>query len=142
MKHEMVINSLIGEGTSLRGEFDVKGVLRIDGNFEGIINGDGKILIGEAGVAKSDIEASVIIIGGIVQGNVIASRKVTILSTGKLIGDIKTPRLVIEEGTVFEGKCTVLNGKEASGALSNAKEIQEAGSELKKTNPGKELVGK
>jgi cytoskeletal protein CcmA (bactofilin family) len=77
-----------------------------------------------------------------VQGNVIASRKVTILSTGKLIGDIKTPRLVIEEGTVFEGKCTVLNGKEASGALSNAKEIQEAGSELKKTNPGKELVGK
>ena len=104
----MLINSLIGENTVLRGEFDLKGVLRIDGVFHGNVQGEGKVLIGENGESNGDISANVVIIGGKVKGNIIATEMVSILSTGTIIGNMQTPRLIAEEGMIFDGKCIIL----------------------------------
>ena len=104
----MLINSLIGENTVLRGEFDLKGVLRIDGIFHGNVQGEGKVLIGENGECNGDISSNVVIIGGKVKGNIIAAEMVSILSSGMLIGNVETPRLIAEEGMIFDGKCIIL----------------------------------
>ena len=102
-----IVNSIIGEGAEFKGEFKLKGVLRIDGRFEGLIESEGKVLIGKAGVVDTDVKASVIVVGGTVNGNLYASDKVELLSSCTVNGDIITPRLIVEEGVTFQGKCKV-----------------------------------
>lgn len=107
------INSIVGEGTSFSGELELNGLLRIDGDFTGTIRTRGKVLVGINGRAECTINAGTVVIGGVVKGNIYADEKVLILSTGMMIGNIHTPRLIAEEGVVFHGNCLVRT--EASG---------------------------
>jgi cytoskeletal protein CcmA (bactofilin family) len=109
---DSLVNSIIGEGTTLRGEFDLNGLLRIDGNFVGKVRTTGRVLIGKNGTAECTIVSGTVVIGGKVKGDIIASEKITLLSTGELIGNIKTPRLIIEEGVIFDGTCEIIEDKE------------------------------
>ena len=102
-----LLNSIIGEGTRFRGEFDLNGLLRIDGDFCGTIRTKGQIIVGLNGRAECNIFAHTIVIGGVVKGNVFSTQKVIILSTGMVIGNVTTPRLVIEEGVMFNGHLEV-----------------------------------
>jgi cytoskeletal protein CcmA (bactofilin family) len=106
------VNSIIGEGTTLRGNFDLNGLLRIDGTFYGSVTTNAKVLVGKNGVAESIIIAGTVVIGGKVKGDIIASDRVTLLSTGELNGNIKTPRLIIEEGVRFDGSCEIIKDKD------------------------------
>ena len=101
------INSIIGEGTTFRGEFDLNGLLRIDGDFSGTIRTSGRVLVGSNGRAECTIYSGTVVVGGVVQGNIFASEKVVVLSTGMIIGNINTPRLIVEDGVVLNGTCTV-----------------------------------
>jgi cytoskeletal protein CcmA (bactofilin family) len=100
-------NSIIGEGTRLGGEFDIDGLLRIDGDFSGIVKSKSKVLIGRNGRAECKIYAGTVVIGGIMKGDIYATEKVEILSTGIILGNIKTPRLIMHEGVIFHGDCKV-----------------------------------
>lgn len=106
-EEEFSINSIIGEGAEFTGEFKLSGLIRIDGTFKGLIITDGKVLVGKSGVVDTDIRAKVVVAGGEVRGNIYATERVTLLSTCNLTGDIVTPRLIIEEGVVFQGNCTI-----------------------------------
>ena len=99
------INSMIGEGTRIKGELDLNGLLRIDGDFTGVIRTKGKVLVGKNGRAECTLSAGTVVIGGVFRGEIISTEKVIILSTGLVIGSITTPRLVIEEGVIFNGSC-------------------------------------
>lgn len=101
------INSIIGEGTRFKGEFDLNGLLRIDGDFTGTIRTKGKVLVGRNGRAECTLHAGTVVIGGVVRGDVFSSEKVIILSTGLMLGNIVTPRLIIEEGVIFDGNCRI-----------------------------------
>ncbi|NOY09752.1 MAG: polymer-forming cytoskeletal family protein [Spirochaetes bacterium] len=106
-QEEAFINSIIGEGTRFRGEFDLNGLLRIDGDFSGTIRTKGKVLVGSNGRAVCTIYGGTVVVGGIVNGNIFATEKVILLSTGMMIGNILTPRLIIEEGVLFNGNCRI-----------------------------------
>jgi cytoskeletal protein CcmA (bactofilin family) len=108
-----IVNSIIGEGSEFKGEFNINGLLRIDGKFKGTIQTEGKVLIGKTGEAITDIKARVVVVGGHVKGNVFASERVIMLSTGQVNGNIITPSLIMEDGVVFEGNC-IINKKEES----------------------------
>jgi cytoskeletal protein CcmA (bactofilin family) len=107
LMEDSIINSIIGEGSEFKGEFNINGLLRIDGKFMGSIQTEGKVLIGKTGEAISDIKAKVVVVGGYVKGNIFAGEKVTMLSTGQVVGNIITPSLVMEDGVVFEGNCVI-----------------------------------
>jgi cytoskeletal protein CcmA (bactofilin family) len=109
---ESSVNSIIGEGTTLHGNFNLNGLLRIDGSFSGTVQTSGKVLIGKHGSAQCKIVAGTVVIGGKVKGEIIAMERITLLSTGVLIGNIVTPRLIIEEGVVFDGKCEIVEDKD------------------------------
>jgi cytoskeletal protein CcmA (bactofilin family) len=111
------VNSIIGEGTTLRGDFELNGLLRIDGVFFGRVRTNGKVLIGKNGVAECEIVAGTVVVGGKVKGEIFATEKITLLSTGELIGNVKTPRLIIEEGVIFDGKCEIIEDKERLNKL-------------------------
>jgi cytoskeletal protein CcmA (bactofilin family) len=106
-EEEFKVNSIIGEGAEFKGEFKLSGLIRIDGTFKGLLITDGKVLVGKSGIVDTDIRAKIVVAGGEVTGNIYATERVTLLSTCRLTGDIVTPRLIIEEGVVFQGSCTI-----------------------------------
>ena len=101
------INSIIGEGTRFKGEFDLNGLLRIDGDFTGVIRTKGKVLVGKNGRAECTLNAGTVVVGGVLRGEIISTEKVIILSTGLVLGNITTPRLIMEEGVIFNGSCRI-----------------------------------
>jgi cytoskeletal protein CcmA (bactofilin family) len=97
------IETIIGAGISLQGTLTGKGGVRIEGIFEGTINLDGPLVIGEQGrVLAKDIHAPSIVVSGTVQANLFADR-VQVLRTGKVWGDVITPNLATEEGGFLKG---------------------------------------
>ena len=102
------INSIIGEGTRFNGEFDLNGLLRIDGDFCGTVRTEGKVLVGKNGRAECTVYAGTVVVGGILRGNVFADEKVVILSTGIVLGNIHSPRFIVEEGVIFNGTAKIV----------------------------------
>ena len=112
-KGAALINSIIGEGTRFRGDLDLKGLLRIDGDFEGNVRTDGRVLVGKGGRARCLIEADTVVVGGIVKGDIKAATKVVLLSTCVMIGNISSPQLIVEEGVLLHGYATVTENAKA-----------------------------
>ena len=100
------MNSIIGKGCTFKGTVDVReGTLRIDGEFEGTVNCPDTLIVGKGGKVKAEIKVKSAVIGGTVHGNIDAKEKIELQAGSRLEGDIKTTRLVIDEGVFFEGSC-------------------------------------
>ena len=125
------VNSIIGEGTRFSGEFDPEGLLRIDGDFQGKVRTKGRVLVGRNGRAECSIDAATVVIGGAFRGDIRASEKVIVLSTGLVLGSIRTPRLVVEEGVLFNGTCSV----EPGVARDDADPLRHSGTTAPATPP-------
>ncbi|UCF97957.1 MAG: polymer-forming cytoskeletal protein [Spirochaetaceae bacterium] len=109
------INSIIGEGTRFNGEFDLNGLLRIDGDFCGTVRTEGKVLVGKNGRAECTVYAGTVVVGGILRGNIFANEKVVILSTGIVLGNIHSPRFIVEEGVIFNGTAKIVQPETKAG---------------------------
>lgn len=109
------LNAFLGEGTSFKGILTFEGTVRIDGRLEGEIFTKDTLVIGEGAQVTAAIHAGVVVIGGTVRGDITAERKIEIHPTGRLYGNICTPSLVIEEGVIFEGSCTMGRGAGQAG---------------------------
>ncbi|MCK5153660.1 MAG: polymer-forming cytoskeletal protein [Spirochaetales bacterium] len=137
-KSGVFINSIVGDGTRFVGDLELNGLLRIDGDFIGNIRTDGKVLIGKNGRAECTIKADTVVIGGVVKGDIVSKGKVVILSTGMLIGNVSTPRLISEDGVILNGVCLIASIDEAP-APDNSKLSSNfiEGEGLEKYNPAK-----
>ncbi len=111
MQIEVDINSTIGEESFFEGRFAVKGSLKIDGRFEGETLLVDQLQIGAKAKIKTDISATSVVVEGLVMGNIAASRRILLLSTARVLGDLKTPELIIQDGVVLEGRCTISHFK-------------------------------
>jgi len=111
------MNSIIGKGCTVKGTVDVQeGTLRIDGNFEGTVNCPDTLIVGKGGKVKAEIKVKNAVIGGTVTGNIDAKEKIELQAGSRLEGDIKTTRLVIDEGVFFEGACKMSPDRGASSS--------------------------
>lgn len=108
-----VINSIIGFGTVFSGDLDLTGLLKIDGDFSGSVKAEGKVLIGHTGRAKCSIFAKTVVIGGVVKGDIYAEDRVVVLSTGMVLGNIRAPKLVMEDGVLFNGELTIIHSEKS-----------------------------
>jgi cytoskeletal protein CcmA (bactofilin family) len=99
------INAFLGAETEFDGKFSFTGAVRIDGKFSGEIFSSGTLIVGESAVITSRVHVGDMVISGEVHGDIIAENKIEINVPGKLFGNIQTPKLVIEEGVIFEGNC-------------------------------------
>jgi cytoskeletal protein CcmA (bactofilin family) len=112
-REDAFVNSIIGEGAKFTGDIELSGLIRIDGDFSGLIKKADRVLIGKTGRVKSSIKARVVVVGGAVMGDIIAEERLTILSTAMVVGNVKAPNLAIEEGVVFHGLCEVIVPEES-----------------------------
>ncbi|RLI67625.1 MAG: hypothetical protein DRP02_14185, partial [Candidatus Gerdarchaeota archaeon] len=82
--------------------------LRINGEFKGELITKGKLVVGEKAEVMARIDGEEISVSGKITGDVKASKKIEILSTGQIIGDVQTPIFSIREGGIVQGKCQML----------------------------------
>ena len=107
MQIDFPVNSTIGEDSFFGGRFLVKGNMRIEGTFEGKALLVDQLEIGTKARVKTNISATSVVVEGIVIGNIAASRRILLLSTARVLGDLKTPELIIQDGVILEGRCTI-----------------------------------
>jgi len=101
--------TFLGSKAVFKGLLDFKNTLCIDGEFEGKLTTCDKLIVAEEGVVQADIEAGTVICKGKIRGNIIASQKVEIHSTGKILGDVHAPAIMIELGAVMLGRVVCPN---------------------------------
>ena len=98
------VTSVLGNGTVWRGSLTGSGGVRIEGNFEGEINLQGLLVVGENGKVTCDnVRANIVIVAGLLKGNITAN-KVEIRSTGSVWGDVVTSAFATEEGAFLRGQ--------------------------------------
>jgi cytoskeletal protein CcmA (bactofilin family) len=99
------ITAFLGKGTEFKGVLSFEGTIRVDGRVEGEIISKDTLIAGDEAHLQGEIGVGTIISSGKIVGNISASQKVHILAPGVIEGNIKTPKLIIEEGVTFDGKC-------------------------------------
>lgn len=114
------LDTLVGNGTVFEGALTSKESICVEGTVRGKLVCDGSVIVGEKGRVDADIIADTVLLGGEVNGNIVARTKLEITTSGKLRGDIKTGSLIIAEGVLFEGKCQMIT--EERGALPGPRE--------------------
>ena len=97
--------TFLAKGVEMQGIAKLEGVVRIDGHFNGAINTNDMLIIGEHAVIRGSITADEIICSGRIEAKLTAKKKIQLLNTAVLIGDITTPSFSMEEGAFFQGMC-------------------------------------
>jgi cytoskeletal protein CcmA (bactofilin family) len=103
----------VGEKLSIKGEISGEGDLELAGRFEGVINVQGTVAIGDRAEVDADITASTIIVGGKVRGNLSAAGRVEILPQGMLTGNLKSGSFAAADGASVKGEIHVERGAKA-----------------------------
>lgn len=111
------ISAFLGKETVFEGKMSFEGVFRLDGRFEGEIFESGTLIVGETATVKGKIGLHSLIVNGLVEGDVEASTRVEVHSTGRFRGNLSTPSLVVMEGAVLNGQCHMEQPKD-TGSLS------------------------
>ena len=117
--------SIIAQGCKFDGKVQVNGTLRVEGEFKGSIGTPENLVIGKTGVVHADVKVKNAIIGGQLFGNMVAENKIELQSGSHVEGDIKTKRLVIDEGVFFEGNCSMGSNQQKSAAQHGAQPVSQ-----------------
>jgi cytoskeletal protein CcmA (bactofilin family) len=99
----------IGKSVTIKGQIFSREDLVVDGEIEGAIElNDHRLTVGPNGRVRAGIKAREIVVLGSIEGNVEALDKIDIRKDAKLVGDIKTARIVIEDGAYFKGSIDIV----------------------------------
>ena len=124
------LTAFMDRGSSFEGKLSFKDTVRIDGSFQGEIESENTLIVGESGEVQATIRSQIVVVCGEVEGDVFAGRQVVIQKTGRLVGAIETPSLIVEEGAVLDGPVKMVNpAKPANGKV----EAKAAGSDSTKS---------
>lgn len=108
------LSGFVGHGTSLTGDTSFQMMLRVDGHLTGTVTSDGgTLIVGNNGQLDANVSVGVAQINGTINGDVTATERIQLGRTARVVGNIATPKLVIEDGAIFEGGCTMLKAREA-----------------------------
>lgn len=125
-------HSVLQDGMTIVGTVDARGDVRFDGKLEGKITATERVTIGSSGVVTASVEANEVIVMGVVEGSIRARRRLELKKGAKVIGDVSTPVLVIEEGVFFHGNSNMKAEPEPAAFLGTV----EGGAQQKKEEDG------
>ncbi|HSI88302.1 MAG TPA: polymer-forming cytoskeletal protein [Pyrinomonadaceae bacterium] len=107
------LSGFVGHGTSLTGDTTFQMMLRVDGHLTGTVSSDGgTLIVGDTGQLDANVSVAIANVNGQINGDVIATEKINLGRTARVVGNIMTPKLVIEDGAMFEGGCSMLKARE------------------------------
>jgi cytoskeletal protein CcmA (bactofilin family) len=105
-------SATIGKAVKIAGQIYSREDLYVDGDVEGTIElMEHKLTVGPNGKVHAGIKAREVVALGVIQGNVEASDRIEIRKDAKLVGDIKTARIIIEDGAYFKGSIDIVKSE-------------------------------
>ena len=120
---ELPIKAYLGSDALFKGALSFEGTVRIDGKFEGQVDTNDTLVIGETGDMKADVNVGTLVCKGKLNGAVVASKKIEMHPASKITGNIQTPALSIELGAVLDGQLNMTE-KESKKVVNLVKEEQ------------------
>ena len=101
------ITTFIGADTTVEGTLITHSSVRVDGKIVGGVVADGTVVLSQDGEIQGNVMAENIVVAGVIDGNLNIRDKTNIEPTGEVYGDITTSRVLIDEQSVFQGKCNM-----------------------------------
>ena len=128
------LNSLV-HGTIVEGTVKSESDIRVDGVIKGSLNCSAKVIIGPTGFVEGEVRCVNAVIEGRFEGNLSVAELLNVRETAKVVGDVKTNKLIVQSGAVFSVSCK-MGVKQGNGSMdarsSTAKSVVKAGSTPKK----------
>ena len=121
--------NFIGKGTIIDGNIKTDSSIRVDGAIKGKLICKNTVTVGDGGRIEGDIQAVNAIIGGQIKGKIIVSEKLVLESKSSLVGELKAKKLIIDEGSVFEGTSDMGVSQSAPAAVKPASASAESASQ-------------
>jgi len=110
-KNSQKLETIVGDGSEVKGELNGKGTVRIDGVLEGNACADW-VIVGESGKIKGNVKTRGMVVAGQVEGNIEADEIVELKQKAHVSGEIRAGRLVVSEGAVFDGRSRMRRNSE------------------------------
>jgi cytoskeletal protein CcmA (bactofilin family) len=92
-------------GTRIEGSLEIDGEAKLQGQISGKVVGTGLVTVGEEANVRANIYAPTVVVYGIVRGEIHARDRLELHSTARVQGLLKSPRMRVDEGAIFEGEC-------------------------------------
>jgi|SRR5690554_383334 len=96
-------DTIIGKGIVIDGEISGEAPVTIEGTVKGRISLDSTVTVADGGFVEADVASHAVEVSGSVTGNIVASERVELRPEGKMVGDIRSPRILIADGASFKG---------------------------------------
>ena len=103
------VTAFLDEESEIEGRYTCAGTVVFDAKFSGEITSKDTLIIGERGVVHANVQAVNLIVRGELVGDVYASARVDLKATARVIGNIESPVIVMEEGSIHEGHSRMRN---------------------------------
>lgn len=126
-------NSIVS-GTKIEGTVETSSDIRVDGNLKGTLNCKGRVIIGPSGMIEGEVECQNAVIEGKFTGNLIVKELLNIKESAEITGDIKTDKLLVQSGAIFNVTCSM------GGQMIKSFEPKSAKKEKQVNEQGKEAV--
>lgn len=101
------LNGFLDSGSRLVGDLRFDDTFRVDGRFEGRIHSSGRLVVGDTGEIEGEVRVAHVHVAGTIRGTVADAEKVEIVASGKIYGELRTRSLIIADGAVLEGSCSM-----------------------------------
>jgi cytoskeletal protein CcmA (bactofilin family) len=106
--------SIISSGMKITGDLECAGVVKVDGRIEGSVTGARQMLLGRGGTVHGNVIADEVVIGGVVDGAILAAERLELQGTAVVNGDIETKSIIVLEGARING---VVRMNDASASM-------------------------
>ncbi|MBI5464794.1 MAG: polymer-forming cytoskeletal protein [Ignavibacteriales bacterium] len=100
--------NLIGQGTVIEGKIRSQGSVRVDGKVLGEVSAGESLSVGITGEIEGNVSAKNVVVGGKIRGSINAAEKIVFEGKSVIKGDIRATRLVIDEGSLFDGRVSMV----------------------------------
>ncbi|QPJ64560.1 MAG: polymer-forming cytoskeletal protein [Candidatus Nitrohelix vancouverensis] len=105
------LKAYMSDDTVFKGVLSFTGAVRMDGKFEGRVETADTLIVGETGDLKAEIQVGTLVCKGKIEGSIFAKDRVELHSTSRIVGNIITPSLSMEQGSILDGNCN-MSGKD------------------------------
>lgn len=129
------LNGFLDAGCEVQGDLRFDNTFRIHGHFNGTIESEGDLMVGEGGVVKGVFNVGQLSVSGRLEGRVEASRRIEIGANGHVEGEIRSPVLVIASGAFFQGQCSMRASETFRRALPAASDDGRPASATEDSDP-------
>lgn len=119
------LSGYVGSGTMLTGETNFKSMLRVDGHLTGKVGSEGgTLVVGATGQVDANVAVAAAVINGTVNGDIVATERIELGRTAKVVGNVQTPSLMMEQGAILEGNCNMTQARAEFNKRSKAQTEQ------------------